>query len=139
MTTATCPFCVRWVQIGSFLAIQKQTYRKTDLMRTSERQMDARIRIFGSTKGIECMPEPFDQTPYSNLSHTYMTYLTHIGCGYTHNSCMKTCTYHQTRLPENHFITHKPRPYPYLRRVCHITPISLPSRLIHHYSFLHIP
>ena len=64
MTTATCPFCVRWVQIGSFPAIQKQTYRKTDLMRPSERQMDARIGIFGSSDGIECIPETFDRVEY---------------------------------------------------------------------------
>jgi len=64
LTTATCPFYVRRVQIGSFLAILKQTYRKTDLMRASEQQMDARIGIFGSFGGIECMSEPFDHMEY---------------------------------------------------------------------------
>ena len=68
--TATCPFCVRWVQIGSFLAILKQTYRKTDLMRTSERQMDARIRIFGSVAGIECMTGTFDRLEYRSYLST---------------------------------------------------------------------
>ena len=70
LTTATGPSCVRWVQNGPFPAILKQTYRKTDLMRTSERQMDARIRIFGSTKGIECMSETFDRLEHRSYLST---------------------------------------------------------------------
>ena len=50
--------------------IQKQTYRKTDLMRASERQMDARIGIFGSFGGIECMSEPFDHMEYRSYLST---------------------------------------------------------------------
>ena len=38
-------------------AIPKQTYRKTDLMRASERQMDAGIGISGSFGVIEDIPE----------------------------------------------------------------------------------
>ena len=70
LTTATCPFCVRWVQIGSFLGIQTQSWRKTDLMRSSEQQTDARIGIFGSTDGIECMPETFNHLQYRSYLST---------------------------------------------------------------------
>ena len=43
-------------------AILKQTYRKTDLMRASERQMDAGIGIFGSFGVLEDIFEALDHS-----------------------------------------------------------------------------
>ena len=51
-------------------AILKQTYRKTDLMRASEQQMDAGIGIFGSFGVIECMSEPFDHMKHRSYLST---------------------------------------------------------------------
>ena len=51
-------------------AILKQTYRKTDLMRASEQQMDAGIGIFGSFGVIECMSEPFDHMEHRSYLST---------------------------------------------------------------------
>ena len=51
-------------------AILKQTYRKTDLMRASERQMDAGIGIFGSFGVVECMSEPFDHMEHRSYLST---------------------------------------------------------------------
>ena len=51
-------------------AILKQTYRKTDLMRASEQQMDAGIGIFGSFGVIECMSEPLDHMEHRSYLST---------------------------------------------------------------------
>ena len=45
-------------------AIQQQSWRKTDLMRASEQQMDAGIGILGSADGKEGMSETFDHLEY---------------------------------------------------------------------------